>query len=106
MIQYGCRDCQKRAFDAAAIIPVRIEWKCGGCRQIVEAEPLHIASRSVPAHRTLRCTGCDRRHFVERPVNNMTYCPVCGTDSVVIEDEIGAVEQPIHKRATRAPSIR
>lgn len=101
MIEYGCPHCGRRAFDAAAVLPVMVEWICKTHGK-VEVSPRHVTT-TVPAHRTLRCTSCLRTQHVERPVNDRTYCVACGTSTLVIIAEIGAVEVNVPQRPVEAP---
>lgn len=90
MIEYGCPDCGKRAFDAASVLPVRVEWICKTHGK-VDVVPRHATVR-IPAHRTLECSTCHRVQHVERPKNDKTYCVACGTATLVIVGELGAIE--------------
>lgn len=92
MIEYGCPHCGRRAFDAAAVLPVMIEWMCKTHGK-VEVVPRH-ATTTVPAHRTYECSTCHRTQHIERPMNERSYCVTCGTQTLVIVAEVGAIEAP------------
>ena len=101
MIDYCCPECGRKLLEAAcSSIPVLVEIKCRACKAVVA--PVPRGRRPQPHHRTYRCSSCHREQHVERPVNERSYCVVCGTSTLVIIAETPnthqrpAVEAPAH----------
>ena len=103
MIDFCCPDCNRKLFEAAsASIPVLISIRCKSCRVPVTPVPRGRRAAERPMHRTYRCTTCRREQHVERPVNERTYCVVCGTTTLIIVAETPA---PLsHQRPTEVPA--
>ncbi len=92
MIDYGCPHCGRKAFESASVIPVLVRWKCKD-HGIVDVVPRH-SPQGVPAQRTYSCSQCQRTQHVEAPKNARSYCVTCGTQTLVIVAEIGAINVP------------
>lgn len=93
MIEYRCPTDGALMCKADSPILAHVEWKCRTCKRIVEPVPT-FPGQARPAgevlHRTYRCGECGRAQHVERPVNDRTFCIVCGTRTLTITREVGA----------------
>ncbi len=86
MIEYRCPNDRSLFFKAEGPVGTVVEVKCGSCKQLVRPTP--VSGRVL--HRTYECSECGRRQHCERPINDRTYCIICGTASLVIIDEVPA----------------
>ena len=84
MIEYRCPNDGKLFFKADGPIGVRVETKCRSCHETV----IPIAKSGAVFLRTCQCSECKRTMTVTTPVDEPGHCMVCGTNTLVIIDEV------------------
>lgn len=89
MIEYRCATDGYKFFEAEAPVGVLIRSKCKRCRQTVTP----VAVSGPVFQRTYRCSECNRVQQTECPVDQETYCIVCGTRTLETIDEVRPVRE-------------
>ena len=89
MIAYRCPLSDHLLFMASAPVGAVVQIKCKGCGQIVTP----IAKSGPVFQRTYKCTECERVQQTECPVDQETYCIVCGTKTLETIDEVRPVDR-------------
>ena len=87
-IEYRCPLSNHLLFMASTPVGAVIEIKCR-CGQIVTP----IAKSGPVFQRTYRCSECERIQQTECPVDEETYCIVCGTKTLETIDEVRPVRE-------------
>lgn len=86
-IEYRCPLSNHLLFMASAAVGVMVSIKCRGCGQTVTP----VAKSGTVFQRTYQCSECDRVQQTECPVDEETYCIVCGTRTLETIDEVRPV---------------